>query len=171
MKEPNQHLSKGATAMHSVNLFERSFGFIHSCFLAFAAVAVVSVGSRSTPFFDTYGSVHRLRLKQHGLRIPDLSFENATSIRRLRVSWRAVALIQRIQSQRAIVVISIHRLCACGSAARALFKSSGTWGSVHSLAGSISSITVSPASAPADARMVSSTLSQWLPLPSGSRGT
>src|SRR5438876_3903293 len=123
-----------ATVMHRVNLFYRSFGFIHSCFLAFAEV--VSAGSRSTPFFDAKGSVHMLRLKQHGLRIPDLSFENATSIRLLRVSCCAVALIQRIQSQRAIVVQSIHRLCACGSAARALFKSSGTWGSVHSLAGS-----------------------------------
>lgn len=49
-----------------------------------------------------------LLLKQHGRRSPALSFERATSIRRCRVSDRLVARIQRIHSQRAAGVISIH---------------------------------------------------------------
>src|ERR1700730_11077767 len=106
-----------------------------------------------------------LRLKQHGLRSPALSFEHVTSIRRLRVSDCLVERIQRIQSQRAIGVISIQRVYACGVAARAVFKSSGTLGSGHSLTGSIASVTVSPVSAPEASRMVLSTLNQWLPLP------
>jgi hypothetical protein len=52
-------------------------------------------------------------LKQHGLRSPPLSFVNAVSIRRLRVSDCLVEPIQRIQSQRAPGVISIHKVCAC----------------------------------------------------------
>src|SRR5918996_356956 len=105
------------------------------------------VGSRSTPLFDTEGSVQRLRLKQHGLRSPALSFEQATSIRRLRVSGCFVALIQRIQSYFAFGVIFIQRECACGAAKRASFKSAGISGSIHSLVGVISSVTVSPAAA------------------------
>src|SRR5512139_1739791 len=100
----------------------------------------------STPFFETSGSVHRLRLKQHGLRSPALSFDNATLMRRLRVSWLLVARIQRSQSQRAIGVIFTQRAFACGSDARALFKSSGTSGSGHSLDGSTASVTISPGS-------------------------
>ncbi len=110
----------------------------------------------------------RVRLKQHGLRFPALNFESVVSIRRLRVSGFFVEPIQRIQSQRAIGVISIHRVFACGEEARAVFKSSGTLGSGHSLAGSIASDTVSSTSTLADSRMVLSTLNQWLPLPSGS---
>src|SRR3989344_5685698 len=119
----------------------------------------------STPLFDTDGSVHMLRLKQHGLFSPFLSFEHATSIRFLRVSGCFVDLIQRIQSQRAIGVILFHKVCACGEEVRVFFKSAGTFGSGHSLTGSISSITVS---APTTLCMVLSILNQWLPLPSGS---
>ena len=122
----------------------------------------------STPFFETSGSVHRLRLKQQGLRSPALSFDNATSMRRLRVSWLLVARIQRSQSQRAIGVIFTHRAFACGSDARALFKSAGTSGSDHSLDGSTTIVTVPPACIPAAFRRPESTLNQWLPLPSGS---
>ena len=46
------------------------------------------------------------RLKQQGRRMPDLSFERATPMRFLRVSAELVARIQRIQSQRAIAVVS-----------------------------------------------------------------
>jgi hypothetical protein len=122
----------------------------------------------STPFFETSGSVHRLRLKQHGLRSPALSFDNATSMRRLRVSWLLVERIQRSQSQRAIGVIFVYRAFACGSAARALFKSAGASGSGHSFDGSNAIVTALPASPPTASHRSESTLNQWLPLPSGS---
>ena len=126
---------------------------------------------KSTPLFDTLGSVQRVRLKQHGLRFPALSIANVFSIRRLRVSGFLVEPIQRIQSQRAIGVISIHRVFACGVATRAVFKSSGILGSGQTLAGSIASVTVSPAAALMALRMTLLTLNQWLPLPSGSSAT
>ena len=132
--------------------------------------AVGCLGSRSTPFCDTAGSVQRLRLKQQGRRIPAMSLEQATSMRRRRVSGWFVARIQRIQSHRACGVICIQSACASGTASRALFTSAGTAGSGHSLAGSISSMSVSPASAPVASRRVSSNLNQWLPFPSGSTG-
>ena len=123
-------------------------------FIRFSVVAFIEelttvgcVSSRSTPFFDTEGSQQRLRLKQHGLRSPALSFEHATSIRRRRVSGCLVERIQRIQSQRAIGVIFIQRVCTGGEAIRAVCKSSGTVGSGHSFVGSIASATVSPAAA------------------------
>src|SRR5262249_12635051 len=97
--------------------------------------------SMSTPFFETSGSVHRLRLKQHGLRSPALSFDNATSMRRLRVSWLLVARIQQSQSQRAIGAIFTHRAFACASDRRTLFKSVGTSGSGHYLDDSTAIVT------------------------------
>ena len=81
------------------------------------------VGSRSTPLRDTEGSVHWLRLKQHAVRLPDLSFESVFDIRSVRVSGFLVEPIQRIQSQRARGVMSVHRSPAFGSAARARAKS------------------------------------------------
>ena len=128
----------------------------------------VCIGSMSIPFFETSGSVHWLRLKQHGLRSPALSFDNATSIRRLRVSRLLVARIQRSQSQRAIVVSFTHKAFACGSDASALFKSVGTSGSGHALDGSTAIVTVLRASISAALCKPESTLNQWLPLPSGS---
>src|SRR5512132_305529 len=122
----------------------------------------------STPFFETSGSVQRLRLKQHGLRSPALSFDNATSMRRLRVSWLLVARIQRSQSQRAIGVIFTHRAFACESDTSALFKSAGTLGSGHSLDGSTAIVTAPPTSIPVASRRAELILNQWLPLPSGS---
>src|SRR3990167_11539334 len=115
---------------------------------------------RRTPLFDTDGSVHMLRLKQHGLRSPAISFEHAISIRRMRVSGCFVDPIQRIQSQRAIGVISVHRVCACWTPARAVFTSSGTLGSGHSLVGLITNLTVSPLSAPAPSSIALSTFNQ-----------
>jgi quinol monooxygenase YgiN len=50
----------------------------------------------------------------------------AFSIRRLRVSGCLAELIQRIQSRRAIGVISAHNACASGAVARALRRSIGT---------------------------------------------
>ncbi len=136
-----------------------SYTFIHFAF--------APVGSRSTPLLDTSGLVHELRLKQHGLRFPAFIFDNATPIRFLRVSEFFVEPIQRTQSQRALGVMSIHVDCAVGAEVRAFFKSAGTLGSGHSLMGSIAIVTLSPS---APARMFFSTLSQWLPLPSGSSG-
>src|SRR4051812_31429173 len=88
-----------------------------------------------------------LRLKQHGLRSPAVSLENAVSIRRLRVSNLLVEPIQRIHSQRAIGVISIHRFCTLGLPLRAPLRSAGTAGSGHSLVDSTASFTASPTAA------------------------
>jgi len=123
-------------------------------------ISCACTGSRSAPLCETEGSVQMFRLKQHGLRSPCVSFEQATSIRCLRVSGCLVALIQRIQSQRALGVIFIQRACACGTARSAFFTSAGTSGSTHSFVGSISSVTVSPASARMASRMLLSTLNQ-----------
>ena len=128
----------------------------------------MAVGSRSTPLRDTEGSVHWLRLKQHAPRLPDLSFESVFSIRIVRVSGFLVEPIQRIQSQRARVVMSAHRLRAVRSAASARVKSTGTLGSGHCVIGVIARDTESSASALAALSIVSLTLNQWLPLPSGS---
>src|SRR5512141_2224572 len=122
----------------------------------------------SIPLFETSGSVHWLRLKQHGLRSPALSFDNATSMRWLRVSRLLVARIQRSQSQRAIGVIFTHRAFARGSDFSALFKSAGTSGSGHSLDGSTAIVTIPLASILAALRREESILNQWLPMPSGS---
>src|SRR3989338_7813177 len=107
-----------------------------------------------------------VRLKQQGLRSPALSFENTTSIRLLRVSDCLVEPIQRIQSQRAIGVISNQKVYIFGSAASAFFKSAGISGSGHTLLGSIASSTVSPTLALAALSIASLTLNQWLPIPS-----
>src|SRR5579872_520898 len=111
--------------------------------------SVVCVGSRSTQLCDTSGSLQRLRLKQHGLLMPLLSFDRATSICFWRVSRVLTARIQRIQSQRALGVISFHKASAFGEVTKAFLKSSGTSGSIHSLVGSIETRTVSPAFAEA----------------------
>src|SRR6202011_1688092 len=100
-------------------------------------------GSISLPFFDRYGSVHAARLKQQGRRFPLFIFEILTWTRRLRVSGFLVALIQRTHSQRAIGVMSFHRSWIFwGAAVRAASRSGGTFGSGHSLSGSISSVAV-----------------------------
>src|SRR6185295_16198046 len=100
------------------------------------AFPIAGVGSRSTPLRDIEGSVHWLRLKQQAARFPDLSFESALSIRIARVSGFLVEPIQRIQSQRANGVVSIHNLCTCGSDANASARSAGTFGSGHRAIGS-----------------------------------
>ncbi len=126
--------------------------------------------SKSTPLFDTSVSVHKLRLKQQGLRIPASSLERATSILLLRVPRFFVARIQRIQSQCAAGVVSSHVLCAFSLCLRAFFKSSGTSGSGHSREISTERAMVSPAFALAALSMPFSTFNQWPFLPSGSSG-
>ena len=128
------------------------------------------VGSRSTPLRDINGSVHWLRLKQQAARFPDLSFESVFSIRIARVSALRVAPIQRIQSQRATGVMSIHNLRTSGSDANAVARSAGSFGSGQSGIGSTATDTESPTSAPAALSIVLLTLNQWLPVPSGSSG-
>ena len=128
------------------------------------------VGSRSTPLRDINGSVHWLRLKQQAARFPDLSFDSVFSIRIVRVSGFLVDPIQRIQSQRATGVISVHTLRARGSDANALLKSAGIFGSGHSAIDSIAIPTRSPTAALAASSVVPLILNQWLPLPSGSSG-
>src|SRR5947208_892879 len=76
-------------------------------------------------------------------------------------------MIQWIQSRRALGVMSDHNVRAFGATARAFFRSGGTSGSVSFPAGAISSMTMSPASAPADLLSFRSTLSQWLFWPVG----
>ncbi len=87
---------------------------------------------------------------------------HAFSIRRLRVSGCLAEVIEKIQSRRAIGVMSSHPPCASGAAARALRRSVGTLISGSSPVRIISTVTVtvSPASAAAAARMVLLTLSQ-----------
>ena len=107
-------------------------------------------------------------MKQQGRRFPATSIAQAFLIRRVRVSARLAVAIQRIQSLRAMGVMSDHNARAFGAAARAFRRSAGTLGSGSSRAGAISSVTTSPASAPAASRIFRFTLSQWLPWPSGS---
>ena len=126
-------------------------------------------GSTSRPFFDRSGSVHAARSKQQGRRLPLFIFEMLTSTRRLRVSGFLVALIQRIHSQRAIGVISIHMSrIFCGAVARADSKSCGTFGSGQSVVGSISSVAVLPTLIAATRCSFPPTLIQWPREPSGS---
>jgi hypothetical protein len=131
---------------------------------------MASAGSRSTPLRDIKGSVHWLRLKQQAARFPDLSFESAFSIRIARVSGFLVEPIQRIQSQRATGVMSIHNLYTCRSDANASARSAGNFGSGHSAIGASATDTESPTSALAALSKVLLTLNQWLPVPSGSSG-
>src|SRR5437660_9095937 len=65
-------------------------------------------------------------------------------------------------------VMSDQTARAFGPAARAFRRSAGTLGCGSSPTGAISSVTTSPASAPAASRIVRFTLSQWLFWPSGS---
>jgi len=109
-------------------------------------------------------------LKQQAARFPDLSFESVFSIRIVRVSRFLVEPIQRIQSQRATGVMSIHNRRACGSDASAFAKSAGTLGSGHGAIGSIATDTESPTAAPVASSIVCVTVNQWLPIPSGSSG-
>jgi hypothetical protein len=109
-------------------------------------------------------------LKQQAARFPDLSFEHVFSIRIARVARFLVEPIQRIQSQRANGVMSIHNPRACGSDANASAKSAGTLGSGHSASGSSATDTESPSSTLAALRIALLTLNQWLPTPSGSSG-
>lgn len=103
---------------------------------------------------------HFIPGKQHNRRFPEASMSHAFSILRLRVSRCLAELIEKIQSRRAIGVMSSHPACASGAAARALRRSIGTLTSGSSAARVISTITVSTASAPAASRMVLLTLSQ-----------
>ena len=112
---------------------------------------------------------HFIPGKQHNRRFPDASMSQAFSIRRLRVSGCLAVLIEKIQSRRAMGVISAHAARADGAAARAWRRSIGTLASGSSPARVISTVTVSPAFAPAASCMTALTLSQWLPWPSGSR--
>jgi hypothetical protein len=109
-------------------------------------------------------------LKQQAARFPDLSFDSVFSIRIVRVLGFLVDPIQRIQSQRATGVISVHTPCASGSDARALLKSAGIVGSGHNAIGFIAMETRSPTAALAALSTVPLTLNQWLPFPSGSTG-
>ena len=61
---------------------------------------------------------HFIPGKQHNRRFPEASMSHAFSIRRLRVSGCLAVLIEKIQSRRAIGVISAHDACASGVAAR-----------------------------------------------------
>ena len=85
---------------------------------------------------------------------------HAFSIRRLRVSGCLAELIEKIQSRRAVGVMSSHPACANGADARALRRSIGTLISGSSPARAISTVSMSVASAPAPSRMVLLTLSQ-----------
>ncbi|HJZ76895.1 MAG TPA: hypothetical protein VKE51_34415 [Vicinamibacterales bacterium] len=114
--------------------------------------------------------MHWRRSKQQAARFPDPSFESVFSIRIVRVAGFLVDRIQRIQSQRAKGVLSVHVRRACGSDASAFLKSAGTSGSGHTAIGAITMDTRSPTAAVAALSIVSVILNQWLPFPSGSSG-
>src|SRR5699024_3042565 len=99
----------------------------------------------SFPFLDSSGSVQEDRSKQQGRRLPDSSFEIATSTRRARVSAFFVALIQRTHSQRAIGVRLCHMSSRSPASARAARRSCGTVTSGQSLRGLRLTATSSPA--------------------------
>jgi hypothetical protein len=103
---------------------------------------------------------HFIPGKQHNRRFPEASISHAFSIRRLRVSGCLAELIEKIQSRRAIGVMSSQPACASGATARALRRSIGTLISGSSPARVISTVTVPIASPPAASRMVLLTLSQ-----------
>ena len=85
---------------------------------------------------------------------------HALSIRRRRVSGCLAEIIEKIQSRRAIGVMSSHPACASGAAARALRRSVGILISGSSPVRVISTVTMSTASAPAPSRMALLTPSQ-----------
>ena len=85
---------------------------------------------------------------------------HAFSIRRRRVSGCLAELIEKIQSRRAMGVMSSHPARATGAVASALRRSIGTLTSGSSPARVISTVTVSTASATAASRMVLLTRSQ-----------
>ena len=113
--------------------------------------------------------IHFTPGKQHSRRFPQASMSQAFSIRRLRVSGCLAEVIEKIQLRRAIGVMSSHPACATGAAARAFRRSAGTLSSGSSPTRAISTVTMSTSSPPAPSRIVLLTLSQWLPLLSGSR--
>src|ERR1700680_54813 len=117
-------------------------------------------GSHIPHDFAFFFISHFIPGKQHNRRFPEASMSHAFSIRRLRVSGCLAELIEKIQSRRAIGVMSSHPTCASGAAARALRRSIGTLISGSSPARVISTVTVSTASAPAASRMVLLILSQ-----------
>src|SRR5580658_238219 len=92
---------------------------------------------------------HFMPGKQHSRRFPEASMSHAFAIRRLRVLGCLAELIEKIQSRRAIGVMSSHPSCASGSAARALRSSIGTLTSGSSPVRVISTVIVSPATTPA----------------------
>src|SRR6516162_9498296 len=89
------------------------------------------------------------RSKQQTRRFPEVSIEQAFLIRRERVSSCLAEVIQKIQSLRALGVMSDHNALAFGAAPRAFLRSAGTSGSGSLDAGAISRVTTSPASASA----------------------
>jgi hypothetical protein len=103
---------------------------------------------------------HFIPGKQHNRRFPEVSISQAFSIRRLRVSGCLAELIEKTQSRRAIGVISAQDACAGGAASRVLRRSIGTLVSGSSPTRVISTVTMSPASAPTASRMALLTLSQ-----------
>ena len=117
-------------------------------------------GSHIPHDFAFFFISHFIPGKQHNRRFPDASISQAFSIRRLRVSGCLAELIEKIQSRRAIGVIPAHNACASGASARALRRSIGTLVSGSSAARVISTVTVSPASAPAASCKALLTLSQ-----------
>jgi hypothetical protein len=89
--------------------------------------------------------------KQQGRRFPEASISQAVSIRRRRVSSCFAELAQRIQSRRAMGVISDHKPRADGALSRARRRSMGNLSSGSSPTRVISTVTASPTSAPAAA--------------------
>src|SRR5699024_3413572 len=114
----------------------------------------------SFPCLDSSGLVQEVRSNQQGRRLPDSSFEIATSTRRARVSAFFVALIQRTHSQRAIGVRLCHTSSRSPASVRAARRSCGTVTSGQSRRGLRLTATSSPADEPSRCQRSSSMLIQ-----------
>ena len=110
--------------------------------------------------FASFFISHFIPGKQHNRRFPQASMSHAFSMRRLRVSGCLAELIEKIQSRRAMGVMSSQPACASGAAARALRRSIGTLIAGSSPARVISTVTVSSATAPAASCMALFTVSR-----------
>src|SRR6185312_5523169 len=85
--------------------------------------------------------IHFTPGKQHKRRFPQASMSHAFAIRRVRVSGSLAVMTEKIQSRRAMGVMSSQHACATGAAARALRRSVGTLISGSSPARAISTVT------------------------------
>jgi hypothetical protein len=125
-----------------VKIFD--YGQIFSSFFLFALD-----NGRHTPHDASFFFIsHVMPGKQQRRRLPEASMSHALAMRRARVSESFAVVIEKIQSRRAIGVMSVHDAFAVGDAASAVRRSMGTRVSISSPTLVISTVTVSSAAMP-----------------------